>query len=204
MRLPAARLALGLVVFVLVGWVAGALVSALVGSGGLDVVRDVAGERSTGLTIAAQAVTWAGSAFVLVPLALLCLLVRAGLRRKAFAVALSLAGAMLLSDVVKLLVSRPRPPVEHLQTVTGSSFPSGHATQASAFWFSLVLALAAGGVAPLVTRVAAGLALMLVLAVALSRVYLGVHYPGDVIAGVLLGTGWAVFVARCMREVSVR
>jgi membrane-associated phospholipid phosphatase len=198
-----ARLALGLVVFVLVGWVTGVLVTSLVGSGGLDVVRDVAGERSAGLTAAAQVVTWAGSAFVLVPLALVCclLLVRAGLRREAFAVALSLAGAMLLSDVVKLLVSRPRPPVEHLQTVTGSSFPSGHSTQASAFWFSLVLALAAAGVAPLIARVAAGLAL--VLAVALSRVYLGVHYPGDVLAGVLLGTSWAVFVARCMREDSV-
>jgi undecaprenyl-diphosphatase len=205
-KLPVARLALGLVVFVLVGWGAGALVTSLAGSGGLDVVRDVAGERSAGLTTVAQTVTWAGSAFVLVPLALLCclLLVRAGLRREAFAVALSLAGAMLLSDVVKLLVSRPRPPVEHLQTVTGSSFPSGHATQASAFWFSLVLALAAAGVASLVTRVAAGLALVIVLAVALSRVYLGVHYPGDVIAGVLLGTGWAVFVARSLREASVR
>ena len=118
--------------------------------------------------------------------------------------ALSLAGAMLISDVVKLLVSRPRPPVEHLQTVTGSSFPSGHATQASAFWFSLVLALRGGGGRAAVTRVAAGLALLLVLAVALSRVYLGVHYPGDVLAGVLLGTSWAVFVARCLREASVK
>jgi undecaprenyl-diphosphatase len=205
-RLPAARLALGLVVFVLVGWMVGALVTALVGSGGLDVVRDVAGEHSAGLIAAARAVTWAGSAFVLVPLALVCclLLVRAGLRREAFAVALSLTGAMLLSDVVKLLVSRPRPPVEHLQTVTGSSFPSGHSTQGSAFWFSLVLALASAGVAPLITRVAAGLALVLVVAIALSRVYLGVHYPGDVLAGVLLGTSWAVFVARCMREASVK
>ncbi len=112
MRLPAARLALGLIVLVLVGWVAGALVTLLVGSGGLDAVRDVADERSAGLTAAAQAVTWMGSAFVLVPLALLCclLLACAGLRGEAFAVAVSLAGAMLLSDVVKLLVSRPRPP----------------------------------------------------------------------------------------------
>jgi undecaprenyl-diphosphatase len=169
-------------------------------------MRNIADERSAGLTAAARVVTWAGSAFVLAPLALICCLVlfSAGLRREAFAVAVSLAGAMLISDTVKLLVSRPRPAVEHLQSVTGSSFPSGHATQASAFWFSLVLALQTARVAPLLTRMAAGLALALVLAVALSRVYLGVHYPADVIAGVLLGTGWAVFVARGVRETAVR
>ena len=206
MKLIAARLVLGLVVFVLVGWAAGALWTSLVGSGEPEAMRDIAEHRTAGLTAVAQVVTWAGSAFVLVPLAVICcsLLLRAGLPREAFAVAVSLAGAMLISDIVKLLVSRPRPPVEHLQAVTGSSFPSGHSTQASAFWLSLVLALRAARAPPLLIRVAAGLALALVFAVALSRVYLGVHYPADVIAGVLLGTGWAVFVARSVRETAVK
>jgi undecaprenyl-diphosphatase len=197
---------LGLVAFVLVGWAVGAPWTSVVGSSELEAMRNIAGERSAGLTAAARVVTWAGSAFVLVPLALVCclVLIQAGRGQEAFAVAVSLAGAMLISNVVKLLVSRPRPRLEHLQTVTGSSFPSGHATQATAFWFALVLALPAVGVMPLVTRVAAGLALALVLAVALSRVYLGVHYPADVIVGVLLGTGWAVFVARCVRRTAVK
>ncbi|HEX4189174.1 MAG TPA: phosphatase PAP2 family protein [Solirubrobacteraceae bacterium] len=206
MRLPAARLLLGLAVFVLVGWTVGALWTAIVGSIDLEAVRDVAGERSAGLTAAARVVTWAGSALLLIPLAVVCcvVLIRAGLRAEAFAVAVSLAGAMLISDLVKLLVSRPRPPVAHLQAVSGSSFPSGHATQASAFWFSLVLALHGTRMTPQFTRVASVLALALVLAVAFSRVYLGVHYPADVIAGILLGTGWAAFVARSMREATVR
>jgi undecaprenyl-diphosphatase len=198
---PAARLTLGLVVFMLLGWGAGELWTSVVGSADLNAVRDVAAQRTATLTEVAKVVTWAGSAFLLVPLALIaCLaLIRLGVRRDALAVALSLGGAMLISDLVKQLVSRPRPPVEHLQAVGGSSFPSGHATQASAFWFSLVFALPAAGASPRVTRMAAGLALLIVLAVAASRVYLGVHYPSDVVAGMLLGTGWAAYVSRCLR-----
>ena len=66
---------------------------------------------------------------------------RAGHPREAAAIALSLGGAIVLWHAVKLLVDRSRPPVEHLAPVSGSSFPSGHATQAAAFWFAVVLAL---------------------------------------------------------------
>jgi membrane-associated phospholipid phosphatase len=199
---PAARLALGLAIFVLLGWGVGELWTSVVGSVDLNAVRDVAARRTATLTDVARIVTWAGSAYLLVPFALVaCLaLARARLRREALAVALGLGGAMLISDWVKLLVSRPRPPVEHLQAVTGSSFPSGHATQASAFWFSLVFAMPAAGASRKLTRVAGGLALLIVLAVAASRVYLGVHYPSDVVAGMLLGTAWATYVSHCLRE----
>lgn len=202
MTRSATRLILGFVAFVLVGWAVGELWLSIVGSADLEVVREVAAQRTAALTSIAKVVTWAGSAFLLVLLALVSslALARAGLRREALAVALSLGGAMLLSDLVKLLVSRPRPPVEHLQAVTGSSFPSGHATQASAFWFSLALVLRARGASRKVTGLAAAVAGVLVVAVAASRVYLGVHYPSDVVAGILFGTGWAVFVSHCLLD----
>lgn len=202
MSRPVPRLALGLVAFVLAGWGVGALWTSIAGSGDLELVQEAVRHRSAELTSIARAVTWAGSAFLLVPLALVCciVLVRGGLRREAVAVALSLGGAMLIADVVKLLVSRPRPPVEHLQAVSGSSFPSGHTTQASAFWFSLVLAAHTARASALLTYSLGAVAALLIAAVALSRVYLGVHYASDVIAGFLLGTGWALYVVSCLAD----
>jgi undecaprenyl-diphosphatase len=195
-RAAVKRVVLGLLVFVLVGWGAGELWLSIVGSAELELMREVAAHRTQALTAVARAVTWAGSAFLLVPLALVCCLTlaRAGRRRETVALALSLGGAILLANLVKLLVFRPRPPVEHLQAVGGSSFPSTHATQASAFWFALVFVLRAAGGSRVASAVAGALALALVLVVAASRVYLGVHYPSDVVAGVLLGTGWTTYV----------
>ena len=191
---------LGLAACVLVGWLAGELWVSIIGSSEADAMRSLAEQRSQALIETARVITWAGSGFVLVPLAVVYCLVlgRAGLWREAAAVALSLGGAMLIYELTKALTARPRPSVEHLQAVTGSSFPSGHATQASAFWLSLVLALRATRVTPFALRMAGIAATALVLGVAWSRVYLGVHYPSDVLAGVILGSGWALWVRRCL------
>jgi undecaprenyl-diphosphatase len=190
-------LLLGLAGFVLAGWAIGEAWIAAVGSAELEAMEALAGGRTDPWITLARLITWAGSAFVLVPVAAVSslLLARAGRRRRALAVALSLAGAMLISYLVKLLTSRPRPPVEHLQAVTGSSFPSGHATQAAALWLALAFALRGAPFSRSVARVGALGALLLALGVAWSRVYLGVHYPSDVVAGLLLGGSWAVFVA---------
>jgi membrane-associated phospholipid phosphatase len=205
-RRPLVRLLIGLTAFILIGWGAGALWTSVVGAGDLEAVRQVTEGRSAALTAAMRVVTWAGSAWVLVPLAAGCctVLLRRGLHREAAGVALSLGGAMLISAAVRVLVSRPRPPVEHLQAVTSASFPSGHSTQASAFWLSLVLAARAARAPSAVTLSAAVIGALLVPCVAFSRVYLGVHYPSDVIAGVLLGSGWATFVALCVEDRKVR
>jgi undecaprenyl-diphosphatase len=196
-----ARLLLGFGAFVAIGWGAGELWTSVVGSLEQEAMHSLAAGRAEPWITTARIVTWAGSAFLLVPLAAGCclLLARAGMRREALAVALSLGGAMLLADLVKLLTSRPRPSVEHLQLVGGSSFPSAHATQASAFWLALALTLRARAVRRRILWEAVSGAVLVALVVAWSRVYLGVHYPSDVVAGLVLGGGWALFVARVMR-----
>lgn len=93
-----------------------------------------------------------------------------------------------LSGALKLAFERDRPPVSDplpeslLETPATYSFPSGHATVA--FACATVLALA-------VPRLAAPLYALAAL-IAFSRVYVGVHYPGDVLAGAVLGVALAI------------
>jgi len=100
-------------------------------------------------------------------------------------------GGEAVVEILKRVFREPRPTaVEHLVEFNGFSFPSGH---------SLVSAAAYGTLATLVAsylrdrrvRTAIGaICWSIVALIAISRVYLGVHYPGDVIAGVILGIVW--------------
>lgn len=120
---------------------------------------------------------------------------RVGLRRLALLLVLSRLGAMVLSSSIKLLVDRVRPLFEvPVATALGGSFPSGHTLGAAAFWSAALLV-----VLPLVgrsgRRVALAVAVVVPLAVAASRVLLGVHYLSDVVAGLVLGGGWTAVCA---------
>lgn len=104
-------------------------------------------------------------------------------------------GALALDNLVKPLVGRPRPVFDQLVGGRGASFPSGHATATTALLFAAAYYLASGRAprarAPIWTTAVCGSVLM-----GVSRVYLGVHWPSDVIAGMVLGAGWTVSCAR--------
>ncbi len=190
MRRAAIQLVVGLVVLVLIGWGLGELWVRIGNTADVNAMNSVVDWRTTTVVNIAKVVTWLGSSVVLIPLGLVACFFfwRAGRPVDAAAIALSLAGAIALWHIIKPLVGRSRPAVEQLASVGGASFPSGHATQAAAFWLALALALH--------TWWAAVAAVAVVLVVGASRVVLGVHYPGDVVAGALLGGTWAVFVRR--------
>lgn len=153
--------------------------------------------RTSGLTTVARALTELGSQSVLVPVVLVlagALLVR---RRLVLACVLvvSWAGALGLYSVVKPIVGRPRPPMDIWIThPAGSAFPSGHATQSLATFAAIAFAVAV--VAPRARWPSAVLAVVLAIGVGLSRVYLGVHWASDVIAGWLIALAWVGVVLR--------
>jgi len=106
----------------------------------------------------------------------------------------AVAGNILLNGALKLVFHRPRPSVFEWQTVAvSSSFPSGHAMSATVCY---------GTVAYLVARLQKHRwsrvltltgAVVLILLICVTRLYLGVHYPSDVLAGMLVGLAWASF-----------
>jgi undecaprenyl-diphosphatase len=103
------------------------------------------------------------------------------------------AGGTLVSTLLKLGFDRPRPDlVPHGSFVYTSSFPSGHSMM-SAVGFLTLGALLAGTLETHAMRIyVIGLAVLLTAAVGVSRVYLGVHWPTDVLAGWAAGTAWAL------------
>jgi membrane-associated phospholipid phosphatase len=100
-------------------------------------------------------------------------------------------GQNLIANTVKELVDRERPPVPHLAPSSGFSFPSGHTAAAAATWAAVALVVGRGRPLRVKAWLAAGAAGITV-AVAASRVLLGVHWLTDVIGGAALGFGWFV------------
>jgi membrane-associated phospholipid phosphatase len=139
-------------------------------------------------------VTWLGATVtvlaVTVGLGVLEWLRRRRLAVLAFMVTV-VVGQNLIANSVKALVERPRPPVPHLASSSGFSFPSGHAAAAAATWAAVVLVLGRGRPFRSKAWLAAAAAAVTV-AVASSRVLLGVHWLTDVIGGAALGFGWFV------------
>lgn len=116
----------------------------------------------------------------------------AGRPRDARFVLTAVAGGWLLSYGLKFLFDRPRPDiVPHLSDVGSSSFPSGHSLMSAVVYLTL---------GSLLTNVVAGarlkwyflsVAIVMTVLVGVSRVFLGVHYPSDVLAGWSVGLAWA-------------
>ncbi len=104
-------------------------------------------------------------------------------------------GGGLISVALKGVFDRPRPSVvPHLVTVSSLSFPSGHAMASAVVYLTLGALLSRLVEARLVKVYCVAVAVFLSFVVGVSRVFLGVHYPSDVLAGWTAGLCWALVV----------
>jgi undecaprenyl-diphosphatase len=126
-------------------------------------------------------------------------------RGQAALVAAAVLGGMLISNLLKLAFNRPRPDLPTTVQVFTPSFPSGHATLSAIAFLTLGALLAQTHAAPRLRAYFAILAIFLTVMVGVSRVYLGVHYATDVLAGWCVGGAWALFcwiLAQMLRQSS--
>ena len=106
----------------------------------------------------------------------------------------AVGGGMVLSQGLKLFFARPRPDVvPALVDTFTSSFPSTHAVLSAVVYLTLGALLAKiEATTPAIRRYFLGLAIGLTVVIGLTRLYLGVHYPTDVLAGWCIGAAWAI------------
>lgn len=161
-------------------------------------LRWFAEHRTPALTQVALQITMLGTGVVL---AVLVCIAAAFLwltrhRLSAYLLLASFFGAFLLNNLLKDVFERPRPLVVHaLAPVATSSFPSGHAMGSMAAYGAVALLVARLAQRRRVRVLTWALAIALIGAIGLSRLYLGVHYPSDVLGGFAAGLAWVAFAA---------
>lgn len=123
----------------------------------------------------------------------ICLTLFLGKPRLATIIAIGITSGMFLTSLLKRSYDRPRPDlVPHGVVVTNASFPSGHAMMAAIVYLTLGVLLARTQPKLSVRIYLISLSVIITLLVGISRVYLGVHWPTDVLAGWTLGAAWAL------------
>lgn len=109
------------------------------------------------------------------------------LKREALFLTLTMATCGIVMAFIKTLFNRPRPIIHRLVESNSLSFPSGHTTSATILYLTLALILIKLVVNGKNAYIAILIAIVGILFIASSRVYLGVHYPTDTMAGMCLG-----------------
>ncbi|NLR40057.1 phosphatase PAP2 family protein [Novosphingobium sp. ERW19] len=123
------------------------------------------------------------------------------LKREAVLLTATVIGGWIVNSLVKLAVGRPRPMiVPHLTEAGGQSFPSGHSFNSAVVYIAIALAFAAMSPRRSVRWTLIISAMVLSIAIAVSRVWLGVHFPTDVAAGWLGGAGWAFLASALLHK----
>jgi undecaprenyl-diphosphatase len=143
----------------------------------------------------ARDITSLGSVVVLgiVSLAVVAYLLLAGARAAALLMLVSVLGGLAINSLLKIQFARPRPDLfVPAAKVFTASFPSGHAALSAITYMTLAAVLARMTASPRLRYYFMSVAIAITFLIGVSRVYLGVHYPTDILAGWCIGSAWAL------------
>lgn len=166
-------------------------------------LEKIASERTQNGTAFFSSMTKLGDILVISSLGILCFIIFLFKRKGAIpGFLLSLFGTGASVFLLKLLIDRPRPPEDlSLLLLNPPSFPSGHSAFAMVFYGFLIFAFISRLKNFLPRFLIGVIGALLIMTIASSRIYLGVHYPLDVVGGLLLGSLWLIFGIRATRSI---
>ncbi len=197
-RTVLAGLVLALLLAAALGWLAADVARGQTMSFDSTVRNTIHDHASQPLTIAMKTMSFIGEPFMIWPLTMLAVAYfwRTGNKRHARLFVIAMLGAAALDLMLKAAFHRPRPrPFFGYPLPSSYSFPSGHAL-ASLVFFGTLAALLSPGLRRTFYKALLWLAaVLLIAAIGFSRIYLGVHYPTDVIAGYAAATIWVLAIA---------
>jgi len=161
-----------------------------------SVIRWLAAHHTEGLDAAMLEITALGTGIVVMMVVVVAalFLVLVDYKFSAILLLASTFGGLVLNAVLKLGFNRPRPsivvPAVH---AVSSSFPSGHAMSAAIVYTTVAYLAARLHKSSWARWLVMTAAFIVIALISISRMYLGVHYPSDVLAGVVVGLAWAAF-----------
>lgn len=137
---------------------------------------------------------------------ILFLMIRRYQRAASYILYTAIGIAALNAWVLKALIERARPEIipRLIEVDQSFSLPSGHAANSAAVYGAIALVAGVIWWRKAQRRAIWAAAALLVLAIGLSRIWLGVHWPSDVVAGWLVGAGWALLLAALLKPVKAR
>lgn len=160
------------------------------------IISKIVAQRTPATTSFMKSVTFIGNSvgyFLLIPIVALFFIIR-----KNWRISLEITIVLILSSglnvFLKNIISRPRPPeVDRLVFASFSSFPSGHAMSAMTFYGFIVYLSFILIKKTWLKYLVIGICVLMVTLIGISRIYLGVHYPSDILAGYFAGITWLMF-----------
>ena len=146
-----------------------------------------------------KVITWFGSATCLILLTIILFIV---LKNKitSFLIAINLVIVTILNQLLKFVLQRPRPDDYRLIDESGYSFPSGHSMISMAFYGYLIYLIYKSKFNKYVKIILITIFVFLILFIGISRIYLGVHYTSDVIAGILLSISYLIVFIKLFKN----
>lgn len=155
--------------------------------------------RSDFLTPVMKFITILGGSYVVIGIAVLSFLILSN-KRWSFLISLNLVFVFLLSQGLKFLIQRERPFGYHLVIEKGFSFPSGHSMVSAAFYGFIIYLISQNCKSKIVKVCSVVLVIIFILLIGISRVYLGVHYMSDVIAGFFLSAFYLILYIKVINQ----